>query len=144
MKMKSEIWVGLSYKARTLVVGERKEVGKKYTISVFNDGRSEIRSDPVPIVEFTVRRAVNGQYKTGEGEIYDLHEYRMPDGRILVECVQEKVAIGYFIYVLLALEDVSAGQTVKESLWTRQEINSRIAGLDDQEVKMAEAGYSPS
>ncbi len=142
--MKSEIWVGLSYNARALVVGERKEIGKKYLVSVFNDGRPEIRSDPVPIVESTVGRAVNGQYKTGEGETYDLHEYRMPDGRILVERVQEKVAISHFIYVLLALEDVSARQTVKESLWTRQEINSRIAGLDDQEVKMAASGYSPS
>lgn len=140
--MGATIWEGLSIKALEMVQGENKPIGEKIEITTFYDGRPPLKTKPVIMLEPTVARFAANNYKDG-GVEYDMHIYRMPDGRLLTEAVQKKIKSGESIFVFLALKDKEGW--LKESLWDEKEISRMIMGIDSSdEAQMAKIGHCPS
>jgi len=142
--MGATIWEGLSDKALDMVKGETVLIGEKIEIMTFYDGRPPVKSEPVLVSEPTIIRRVNGRYPAN-GIEYDMHEYHMPDGRLLVEVIQKKVKAKGMIFVFLALKNVETKECVRESLWTEREISKITAEIGCfHEAEMVKTGYSPS
>ncbi len=116
--MRSDTYVGLNkwaskrvnQKMRVRVVGSLNIRGKVVQVD---------REQEVTVAVVTVIGAIPGSYKD---HVADLHRYTLPSGVVYEEFVQETIHCGgpnYFI----ALRRLS-GQPLKQSLWTREQINS--------------------
>lgn len=115
--------MGLSERGRQIVEGKEVLLYRVEGRRIYPDGRVEEFREDVRGSDVASEKC--GSYEGMFGEAYPLRRYRLPDGRVFEEAIQEEIwSSGPCIF--LALKDAD-GEWVEESLWTEEEI-STVAG----------------
>lgn len=115
--------MGLNRWAQRFIRGKKILAYTEYGVRKYPDGRMEPMAVR-PVFEPSVKCEPSGEHYMGmfEDEVYDLHRYTFPDGRVFVEKVQAaQQSSGPVIF--LALQDAT-GAWVRPSLWGDKEIEN--------------------
>lgn len=116
--MRIDQYGGLNSWARKTVL--KKEKARITGVMEFTDGRRKrfTRWASVPVARVEVIGVIRGKWVPRIG---DLHRYTLPGGKVYEEFVQEDVWHGGPIWIT-ALKDVTTGEPVAESIWSKEEM----------------------